>query len=207
MSKAIGVPCCRCSSEPVATLRRWGGSVYRCPEVNKPMAPNNRSTGGRSAGSAVARELDRLRKKVKELTLRLQREAKARTLDARLAAEAKKAREQLTREIKALREQGRKLATQLKSTLGDAGKREQVLKEARAKVAKLKGELGRKTADLRRKSGELKKLAEESAHRAAAIIRGDAQRATEPVEAEPAAPPAPSELGSESHPNDKPTPT
>jgi hypothetical protein len=47
----------------------------------------------------------------------------------RLAAEAKKAREQLTREIKALREQGRKLASQLKSTLGDASKREQVPKE------------------------------------------------------------------------------
>jgi hypothetical protein len=89
---------------------------------------------------------------------------------------------------------------QLKSTLGDAGKREQALKEARAKVAELKAELGRKTADLRRKSGELKKLAEESAHRAAAIIRGDVQDAAEPVEAEPAAPPASAELGSESHP-------
>jgi hypothetical protein len=81
------------------------------------MAANNRSTGGRSGGSAVVRELDHLRKKVKELTLRLEREAKARKLDARLAAVAKKAREQLTREIKALREQGRKLASQLKSTM------------------------------------------------------------------------------------------
>jgi len=170
------------------------------------MAANNRSTGGRSAGSAVARELDQLRKKVKELTLRLQREAKARQLDAQLAAVAKKGREQLTGEIKALREQGRKLGVQLKSTLGDASKREQVLQEARAKVAELKVELGRKTADLRRKSVELKQLAEESAHRAAAIIRGEAEHATEPVEAEPAAPPAPSELGSESHPSDKPTP-
>jgi chromosome segregation ATPase len=175
-------------------------------EVNKPMAANNRSTGGRSAGSAVARELDQLRNKVKELTLRLEREAKARKLEARLAAEAKKVGEQLTREIKALREQGRKLAWQLKSTLGDASKREQLLKEARAKVADLKLEVGRKTADLRRKSGELKKLAQESAHRAAAIIRRDTQHAKEPVEAEPAAPsaPAPSEPGSESHPNDKP---
>ena len=135
------------------------------------MAANNRSTGGRSAGSAVARELDKLRNKVKELTLRLEREAKARKLDTRLAAEAKKGREQLTREIKALREQGRKLASQLKSTLGDASKREQAFKEARATVAGLKVELGRKTADLRRKSGELKKLAEQSVHRAAAIIR------------------------------------
>ena len=170
------------------------------------MAANNRSTGGRGAGSAVARELDQLRKKVKELTLRLEREAKARKLDAQLAAVAKKGREQLTREITVLREQGRKLASQLKSTLGDASKREQALREARGKVAELKVDLGRKTQDLRRKSGELKKLAEESAHRAAAIIRGDAEHATEPVEAEPAAPPAPSELGSENHPSNKPTP-
>jgi len=169
------------------------------------MAANNRSTGGRSADSAVARELDQLRKKVKELTLRLLREAKARKLDAQLAAVAKKAREQLTREIRVLREQGRKLGSQLKSTLGDASKRERTLREARAKVGELKVELGRKTTDLRRKSGELKKLAEESAHRAAAIIRGDAEHATEPVEAEPAAPPTPSDLGSESHPSDKPT--
>ena len=163
------------------------------------MAPNNRSTGGRSAGSAVARELDQLRKKVNELTLRLQREAKARQLDARLAAVAKKGREQMTREIKALREQGRNLGSQLKSRLGDASKREQALQEARAKVAELKVGLGRKTADLRRKSGELKQLAGESAHRAAAIIRGDAEHATEPVGAEPASPPAPSELGSGGH--------
>jgi chromosome segregation ATPase len=188
-------------------LRCRSKRVYRRPEVNKPMAANDRSTGGRSAGSAVARELDKLRNKVKELTLRLEREAKARKLDTRLAAEAKKGLEQLTREIKALREQGRKIASQLKSTLGDASKREQAFKEARATIAGLKVELGRKTADLRRKSGELKKLAEQSVHRAAAIIRGDAQHVTEPFEAEPAAPPAPSELGSESHPNDKPTAT
>jgi len=175
--------------------------------VNKTDGSQQKVSRGTKCGQCCARELYQLGKKVRELTLRLEREAKARKLDTRLAAEAKKGREQLTREIKALREQGRKLASQLKSTLGDASKREQAFKEARATVAGLKVELGRKTADLRRKSGELKKLAEESAHRAAAIIRGDAQRATEPVEAEPAAPPAPSELGSESHPNDKPTPT
>jgi len=182
-----GTPClaAHCPSEQVATLRRRRGRVYRYPEANKPMAANNKSIGGRSAGSAVVRELDQLRKKVKELTLRLEREAKARKLDAQLAAVAKKAREQLTREIKALREQA--------------------LQDARAKVEELKVELGRKTEHLRRKSGELKKFAEESAHRAAAIIRGDAEHATEPVEAEPATPPAPSELGSKNHPSDKPT--
>ncbi len=170
------------------------------------MAASNRSTGGRSAGTGVARELDQLRKKVKELTLRLEREAKARKLRAQLAAKAKKICEQVTREIKALREQGRKLASQLKSTLGDANKREQALKEARTKVAELKVELGRKTAALRRKSGELKKLAAGSAHRTSAIIRGEAQPTAKPVEAEPAAPPAPSEPGSESLASDKPTP-
>jgi hypothetical protein len=47
------------------------------------MAANKRSAGGRGAGSAVARELYQLGKKVKELTLNLEREAKARKLDAR----------------------------------------------------------------------------------------------------------------------------
>lgn len=171
------------------------------------MAANKKPTAKRSASSAVARELDQLRKKVKELTLKLEREVKARQLDARLAAETKKAREQMTREIKTLQEQARKLASQLKWTLGDASKRDQALKEARAKVAELKLELGRKTADLRRKSGDLKKLAGESAQRAVAIIRGDAPHAAEPVEAEPSASPAPSEPGSESPPADKPTVT
>jgi hypothetical protein len=100
----------------------------------------------------------------------------------------------------ALREQGRKLASRLKSTLSDASKREQALK---AKVAELKVELGRKTADLRHKSAELKKLAVESVHRAAAIIRGDAEATTEPVAAESAAPLPSPELGSERQPSDK----
>ena len=169
------------------------------------MAANKRSTGGRSASGAVARQLDQLRKKVKELTLKLEREVKARKLDARLAAETKKVREQMTREIKTLREQARKLASQVKSTLGDASKRDQALKEARVKVAELKLELGRKTADLRRKSAELTKLAGESAHRAAAIIRSDAPLATGPVEPEPAPPPAPLDPGSESDASDKRT--
>jgi chromosome segregation ATPase len=86
----------------------------------------------------------------------LEREVTAHKLEARLAAETKKAREQLSKEIKTLRDQGRKLGSQLKSTLGDANKRERALKQARAKVAELKLELGRKTVDLRRKSGELK---------------------------------------------------
>jgi chromosome segregation ATPase len=158
-----------------------------------------------SAGRIVARELDLLKKKVKELTLRLERQAKARTLEAQLDAEAKKSRVRLAKEMTAVREHGRKLASQLKAALGDASKRDQTLKEARAKVAELKEELGHKTADLRRKSGELNKLAEEAAHRAAAIMRGDAQRTAAPVAAEPAAPATSLEPDLESHQNDKPT--
>ncbi len=63
------------------------------------MAVTKASTGKRGAGSIVAL-LDQLRKRVKELTLRLEREAKAHKVDVRLAAEAKKDREQLTSDIK-----------------------------------------------------------------------------------------------------------
>jgi hypothetical protein len=107
------------------------------------MAANNRSAGEQGAGGAVARGLAQLKEKVKELTLRLEREIKARKLDARLGMEAKKVRDQLTKETKILLEHGRKLAAELKSTLGDASKRDNALKEARAKVAELKDELGR----------------------------------------------------------------
>jgi DNA repair exonuclease SbcCD ATPase subunit len=169
------------------------------------MATKNKSTTRPSAGSVIARELEQLKKKVKELTLKLEREVKARKLDARLTAEAKKARAQLTKESTTLRDHGRKLASQLQSTVGDARKREQALKEARAKAAELREELSRKTADLRRKSGELKKLAEESAHRAAAIIRGDAERIAEPVASEAAAPATSLEPGAQGHQNEEPS--
>jgi DNA repair exonuclease SbcCD ATPase subunit len=181
--------------------------MYIYPEADKPMAAHNPSTAGRSASNTVSREADQLRKKVKELVLKLEREVKARKFDIRLAAEAKRTREHMTKEIKTLQEQARRLASQLKSTLSDADKREQVLKEARTKLTEFKLELGRKTVELRRKSGELKKLAEESAHRAAAIIRADLPDAAEPVETEPAASSATTDPGSESAPPDKPTVT
>ena len=164
------------------------------------MAANNRSSGKSDTGRAVARELDQLKKKVKELALRLEREAKARELAARLAVVAKKAREQLTREIKALREQGRKMASELKSAITDANKRKQTVEEARGKIAELRTELARRTADLKHKSEELKKLARESAHRAAVIISG-----ASPEPAQSSAGSRPSEPGPEDHPSDKPT--
>ena len=162
---------------------------------------NKTSTVIRGAGSAVARELDRLSKKVKDLTPRLQREVKARRLDVRLAAEAKKAREQLTRQVKALREQGRKLASELKSTLGDADKRKRALNEARGKITDLRAQLARKTGELKRKAEELKKLAAESAHRAAEIMRSDGQPAIEPAPTEPTAPSEPGPNSSTDKPN------
>ena len=165
---------------------------------------NRTSTVIRSAGSAVARELDLLRKKVKDLTVRLEREAKARRLDVQLAAGAKKAREGLTRQVKALREQGRKLALELKSTLGDADKRKQALNEARDKITNLRAQLACKTSELKRKSEELKKLAAESAHRAAEIMRGEGQPAAEPARTETTAPPEHSEPGLTNSSTDKP---
>jgi uncharacterized coiled-coil DUF342 family protein len=166
------------------------------------MPANNRSSRKSDAGRAVARELDQLKKKVQELALRLEREAKARELAARLAVVAKKAREQLTREIKALREQGRKMASELKSAITDANKRKQTVEEARGKIARLRAELGRKTADLKHKSEQLRKLAGESAHRAALIIHGASQSAAETAES--SAESRPSEPESEDHPSDKP---
>src|ERR1700726_4457174 len=164
------------------------------------MAANNRSSGKSGAGRAVARELEQLKKKVKELALRLEHEGKARELAARLAAEAKKAREQLTREIKALREQGRKMASELKSVITDANKRKQTVEEARGKIAELRTELGRKSAELKHKSEDHKKLAGESAHRAAVIIRGAGQSAAEPAQSSAGS--RPSEPGPEDHLSD-----
>jgi len=171
------------------------------------MAANNTSTGKQSAGGALARELDQLKRKVKELTLRLEHEVKTRKLDARLAEKAKKLGEKLSKETKILREQGRNLASELKSTLSDASKRDHAIKEAHTKIAELKDDLGRKTADFKRKSGELKKLAKESAHRAATIIRGNAKPSATSVGAESGAPAAPPEPDLESRPSNKPNPT
>jgi hypothetical protein len=71
-----------------------------------------------------------------------------------------------------------------------------MLKEARKKTAALKTELAHKTAELTRKSAELKKLVEESVHRATTIIRSGRQPAAEPTEAASSTPPASSEPAS-----------
>jgi len=166
------------------------------------MAEKDTSTGTRSA--RVARELDQLRKKVKELALKLEREAKSRKIGERLAMEAKKGKEQLTKQLKTVRERERRLAAELKSTLGDAGKREQALKEARAKVAELRAGLALKTADLKRRSLELKKLAAASGHRAVEIMRGRSEPGAPPVQTEPSPVPPASEPSPQGDATDEP---
>ncbi len=132
----------------------------------------------------ATRQLEQLRKTVKMMKVKLARETKARKIEARIKSEAQKARAQLASQIAALREQGRKLASDLKSALGDAGRRDAARQQAVAKIAELKAEYAKKSAELRselsratselsRKSEELKKLAGEAAHRAVEIVRGE----------------------------------
>lgn len=68
----------------------------------------NKANGKPGIGRGVLRELDRLKKKVGQLTARLQSGVKAREFNARLAAEAKKAREQVTKEAKGASRAGAK---------------------------------------------------------------------------------------------------
>jgi hypothetical protein len=137
---------------------------------------------------ASIRQIKQLRKTVKGLRLQLEREARARKIEARVRSGAQKARAQLASQIAALRDQGRKLASQLKSALSDASKRDAARQQALARIAELKAEYAKKSAELRsqlsrttgelaRKSEELKKLAGEAAHRAVEIIRGEEHHA------------------------------
>ena len=134
------------------------------------------------------KQLEGLRKTIKQLRVKLERETRARKIEARVKSEAQKARAQLGSQIAALRDQGRKLASDLKSALGDSRKRDTARQQAVAKIAELKAEyskkstelrseLSRTTSELARKSEELKKLAGETAQRAAGIIRGDEPQA------------------------------
>lgn len=147
--------------------------------------PTKKKTAKRKkAVNPALKQLEQLRKTARMLRVRLERETKARKIEARVKSEAQKARAQLASQIAALREQGRKLAGDLKSALGDASKRDAARKQAVAKIAELKAqytkksaemrsELSRTTAELAHKSEQLKKLAGETAHRAAEIIRGE----------------------------------
>src|SRR5260370_38419906 len=86
------------------------------------------------------RQIAQLRKTVKALRIKLERETKARKIEARVKSEAQKARAQLASQIAALRDQGRKLATNLKSALGDASKRDAARQQALPKSRELKTE-------------------------------------------------------------------
>ena len=156
-----------------------------------PVKKKSQKKTKRGANPAL-RQVEQLRKSVKILKLKLEREMKARKLEARVKSEAKAAGAKLSTQLKSLRDQGKKLATELKSALSDTKKREAARKEALAKIAELKAqyaktstglraELSQKTAELRRKSEELMKLAGQSAHRAAEIIRSEEHH---PAEAE-----------------------
>jgi chromosome segregation ATPase len=151
----------------------------------------------RRAVNPAMRQVEQLRKSVAVLKSKLERETRARKAEERIKSEAKKAGAQLSTQLKALRDHGKKLASDLKSALGDAKKREAARKEALAKIADLKAqytktssglraELTQKSAELKRKSEELMKLAGQSAHRAAEIIRSEEHHA--PAEAEKPAP-------------------
>lgn len=161
-------------------------------------------------------QLQQLRKTIKELKVRLEREMKARKVDARVMSETKKVRAQLASQIAALRDQGRKLASELKTALGDADKREAARKQALDKIAELKAdyakrsanlksELTRATSELAHKTEELRKLAGEAAHRAVGIIRSEEPqpataapvRATSALDTESAAAPESQSAGHE----------
>ena len=151
--------------------------------------PTKKKTAKRKkAVNPALRQLEQLRKTVKMLRVKLERETRARKIEARVKSEAQKARALLASQIAALRNQGRKLATELRSALGDASKRDAARQQAIAKIAELRAEYAKKSAELRselsrataelaRKSEELKKLAGEAAHRAVEIIRGEEHHA------------------------------
>jgi len=173
-----------------------------------PVKKKSQKKAKRGANPAL-RQVEQLRKQVRVLTLKLEREVKARKLEAKIKGEAKAASAKLTTQLKSLRDQGKKLATDLKSALSDANKREAARKEALARIAELKAqyaktstglkaELSQKTAELRRKSEELMKLAGQSAHRAAEIIRSEEHQ---PAEAEKA------EAAQSSYPGEEPSMT
>src|SRR5271169_5096875 len=149
------------------------------PTKKKPLKRKKAATK-----NPALKQLEGLRKTVKQMRVKLERETRARKIEARVKSEAQKARAQLASQIAALRGQGRKLASDLRAALGDAGKRHAAHQNAIGKIAELKAEyskksaelkseLSRTTAELARKSEELKKLAGEAAHRAVEIIRSE----------------------------------
>jgi len=138
-------------------------------------------------------QIDQLRATILGLRDKLEQEARQRKLHMGLAKASKDARTKIAQQVEVLKKRGESLAKQLREVIAEGEKKQKKVRdEAIAKVAELRKELGLKTAELKRKSAELSKLAVESAERARAII-------TEPPEtpgganppAEPAAPQTP----------------
>ena len=142
------------------------------PAKRKP-ARKRASTRKPASANFAPNQLDQLRKTIRELWAKFEREMRKRKIEARIMAEARKARVEIESHVKALRDHGRNLARDLKTALADANHRELARKEALAKIGELRAELAAKGLDLRRKTEQLAKLAEESARRAAGIISGE----------------------------------
>jgi len=136
-------------------------------------AKKKKAAKPKGAANAAARQVDALRSTVADLRKRLEREVRVRKIEAQLRAGAKRAQAQLDAQVKTLRKQGSKVAAELRSVLGRSRNLEGARHEAEKMIKRLRKDLAARTADLRHKTDELRKLAEQSAHRAAEIMRGE----------------------------------
>jgi chromosome segregation ATPase len=150
-------------------------------------AAKRRPSSTKKSKSSGNRQVQQLRTTVRKLREQLARERRARLLNFRLLAEAKRARDMVRKQVMAMRSQGQKLAKQLRGTLTDSKRRDQARKDALARVAELRKEISRQSDELRRKTSELRKLAQESAGRARDIILGEGPSAKAAAAAAPAA--------------------
>ena len=121
------------------SILRQLGSLGLITAARVGLPTKKKTAKPKKAVNPAFRQLDQLRKTVKALRVRLERETRARKIEARVKSEAQKARTRLASQIAELREQGRKLATDLRSALGDASKRDAARQQAIAKIAEHQG--------------------------------------------------------------------
>ncbi len=132
-------------------------------------------------------QIEQFRATILKLRDKLEQEARQGRLHKDLAQAAQKARTKIAEQVEVLKERGETLAKQLRGAIAEGEKKQKKARdEAMAKVAELRKELALKTAELKRKSAELSKLAMESAERARANITESA-----PVETAGEASPTP----------------
>ena len=116
-------------------------------------------------------QIDQLRATILSLRSKLEQEARQRRLHMSLAQASKEARSKIARQVEVLKGRGESLARQLRDAIAEGEKRQKKVRdEAIAKVAELRKELALRTAELKRKSVELSRLAMESVERARAIV-------------------------------------